>query len=159
MGRKVKSKTSKSTSVSEKESENDKVEEFQLNLEALDGYDLPKSDDESDSKSVNDDADEADQPKRKRPKKIRRGKILGSDYREQEEKRLEQLLFGELIQKFELESKILPATQSKPKAIAKIEGAPAGVLPADEFGNRLNGTSSIQERKAAWVDEDDEQIR
>ena len=66
-------------------------QEFRIDLDVLDGYDLPNG-----KEKVNDEAEpHAKKPKRSRPE------ILGIDYREREEKRLEQILFGEVLEKFE----------------------------------------------------------
>lgn len=129
--------------------------EFQLNLRALDGYDLP-----TDTKE-----DDGDQPKAKKSKESR-PEILGLDYREREEKRLEQLLFGELLNKFEQDGEVETESQSgtaisrkkhKPKNITSTsEPTKEGnVLPEDLFGSRL-GVSTTLGRQAAWIDEDDE---
>ena len=165
MGRK-KNKSAPKSAIVDKKVKESETEEFQLDLKALDGYDLPNSDDEqSDTQS----SAPAQQPKRKRSKSSTsgRGKILGVDYREREERRLEQLLFGELIKKFEQDSQIQPAEkleQPPSKQAAKKakkddqSSADGGTLPDDKFGNQLNGKNTSQ-RKAAWVDDDDEQIR
>lgn len=159
MGRKVKSGALKANVLVEKD-ETEKAEQFQLNLNALDGYDLPQSGIES-SDSDNDDR----QPKRKRPKKARHTKVLGMDYREKEERRLEQLLFGDLVQKFELDSTSdkkseppLPDTKKPNKKKKKTVPDSLEVLPEDKFGNTLADGSLVQ-RNPVWVDEDDEKIR
>ena len=149
MGRK-----NKNSSVKSKQNVQEK-EEFQLNLKSLDGYDLPDSEEkESDA-----------QPKAKKLKQSR-SQILGVDYREREEKRLEQLLFGDLVQNFERDSKVdtkekqrvsIKQKKNKKKSSEK-SSREEEALPEDVFGTNL-GLSSTVARKAAWVDEDDDDLK
>lgn len=149
MGRK--NKPSKESAQVTEESD-DERQEFELNLKALDGYDLPDTEEEADR-------DEEQPKKKKKKKEISKPRVLGIDYREREEHRLEQLLFGELLQNFEKKSQsVETAVPTKSKGKGKKEQAPtetsSDVLPVDKFGNRL-GLSTLNDRKAAWVDDDD----
>ena len=139
------------------EGSDDDQQEFELNLKALDGYDLPDSGDEEEvARAVE------EQPKRKKKKKESKPRVLGIDYREREEQRLEQLLFGELLQNFEKKSQpdeTSVPTVKKSKSKSKKQQPSSSetssdVLPQDKFGNRL-GLSTLADRKAAWVDDDD----
>lgn len=156
MGRKIKN-TGKKTKQTVGQAPQDQPEEFKLNLKALEGYDLPVSDEKN---------NEDQQPK---PKKLKtsRPEILGVDYREREEKRLEKLLFGEVLQKFEAESQIkaepTPAksggkNKRKKQASKSKPGKGKDALPEDVYGKHL-GISSTVGRKVAWVDEDDSEIK
>jgi len=149
MGPKTKTKpVTKSTQIVE-ESDDDKGE-LEINLKALDGYDLPNSEDEEEEVCTVD-----DKPKKKKMKKEYKPRALGIDYREREEKRLEQLLFGELHQTFEkAEAAHLPAIKKSKDNNEESTETLSGVLPADKYGNRL-GIPSVTDKKAAWVDDDD----
>lgn len=155
MGRKNKNANKKTNGTVSQASSN-QPEEFQLNLKALEGYDLPVSDGKNDE-------DQQPQTKKFKPSKP---EILGIvDYREREEKRLEQLLFGEVLQKFEveLEEKSEPVKTGKKKKQKKQAnksqpGTGGDALPEDVYGQTL-GLSSTVGRKAAWVDEDDTKIK
>ena len=134
--------------------------EFQLDLGALDGYDLP---------SVDDKEDVHGQPQSKKFKQSK-PEVLGINYREREEKRLEELLFGELFKKSEHEPQVkkgtaiksLESKKSKKKLRKQIsikESREAkDALPEDVYGKNL-GLSSTAKRQAAWVDEDDEDLK
>lgn len=140
--------------------------EFELNLDALDGYKLPGSEDE---------AEEKISPKKR--KRRSKPQVLGVNYREIEEKRLEELLFGELVQAFEKKEALL--TETPDSVITKTtvkdeESGQAGtsvtetkkrkitssdtLVPENEFAKAL-GVKSATQKKAAWVDEDDENIK
>ncbi|XP_057375284.1 U3 small nucleolar RNA-associated protein 18 homolog [Daphnia carinata] len=135
--------------------------EFQLDLGVLDGYDLPAIQDEEDV--------QLSKPKRF---KNSQPEVLGVDYREMEEKRLEELLFGELIKKIDVNPQAIKSeknkTSKKPpqkgkgkvgkQSLSKGPGEGEGSLPQDVYGTNL-GISSVGERKAAWVDEDDEALK
>ena len=154
MGPKTKTKSiTKSTQVVEESDDN--KQEFEINLKALDGYDLPNSEDEEEEVCDVDD----DKPKKKKMKKDFKPRVLGIDYRQKEEQRLEQLLFGELLQNFEKKSQV----EDSPLSVKKVKGEKqkqvstehsSGVLPEDKYGNRL-GIHSVTDKKAAWVDDDD----
>ncbi len=168
MGRKNKNIDPKSKQASQKKLQKE-PEEFQLNLKALDGYDLPDSEEKQ---------NDVQQPKTKKLKQSR-PQVLGIDYREREEKRLEQLLFGELIQKFEQDSDV-KLTELKQNAVALNTGKKGkqkgsvkekeikkattvttniekDALPEDLYGDRLGLSAS--RRQVAWVDEDDDELK
>lgn len=159
MGPKTKSKSIKKSTQVVEESDDDK-QEFEINLKALDGYDLPNSEDEEEEARNVDD----DKPKKKKMKKDFKPRVLGIDYRLKEEQRLEQLLFGELLQDFEkksqqVEDSPLPTVVELEKVKGKKQKHvstehSSGVLPEDKYGNRL-GIHSVTDKKAAWVDDDD----
>jgi hypothetical protein len=156
MGRTLKKKSSKPKPA--KNDEQLKVEstEFQLDLGALDGYDLP---------NVDENEDLHEEPKSKKLKQSK-PQVLGIDYREREEKRLEELLFGELFKKLEQEPQSKKDTSkssaSKKKLRKQISNKASSEakdsLPEDVYGKNL-GLSSTAGRQAVWVDEDDEDLK
>lgn len=162
VGQKTKKTVSKVTK-GKKQQQKNGPKEFQLDLGVLDGYDLPEIKDEEDV--------QLSKPKRF---KNSRPEVLGVDYREMEEKRLEELLFGELLKKIDVDPQAIKSennkshtvTKSKKKGKGKLgkqsltkgPGEEEGSLPQDVYGNNL-GISSVAGRKAAWVDEDDEALK
>ena len=135
-----------------------KGEKFQLNLKTLDGYDLPNLDK----------SDSTEEPQAKKSKQVK-PQVLGVDYRELEEKRLEQLLFGNLVEKFQNEEQLNVTTNSNVELSEKQETKKQSKkkkkkqvknndVPEDVFGKNL-GTLSTEGKKQAWVDEDDEDLK
>ena len=133
--------------------------EFQLDLGALDGYDLP---------NVDENEDLHEEPKSKKLKQSK-PQVLGIDYREREEKRLEELLFGELFKKLEHEPQFKKdevvssaSTKSKNKLRKQTHNKESNeakdALPEDVYGKNL-GLNSTAGRQAVWVDEDDEDVK
>ena len=132
--------------------------EFQLDLVALDGYDLP----------IVDNKDVHGQPKSKKLKQSK-PEVLGINYREMEERRLEELLFGELFKKAKHEPQIKKNTNkssastkspknSKKQTLRKESSETKVTLPEDIYGKNV-GLSLNARRQAAWVDEDDEGLK
>jgi hypothetical protein len=140
--------------------ENEEQEETCINLAALDGYVLP-NEEETDEEEGTDAA--VTKPKKKRRRRTKKD-ILGDDYREKEERRLEELLFGDLLRKFEGKTNDSKPVEHKAEDSSESDGevsqAPVseGALPADVYGQNLLGTGTSG-LKAAWVDEDDEETK
>lgn len=163
VGPQTKKTVSETTKRKSKQLEEDGPKEFQLDLGALDGYDLPDLQDKEDVQLS-------------KPKRLKQSQpeILGVNYREMEEKRLEELLFGALLKKFNDNPQAIKGkknkshTNTKPKQkgkggskkqlVTEKSGEEKGSLPQDVYGNHL-GLSSTTGRQAAWVDEDDEAIK
>ncbi|KAI9553896.1 hypothetical protein GHT06_019166 [Daphnia sinensis] len=160
VGQKTKTIAAKKTKRKNQQQKNGR-QEFQLDLKVLDGYDLPEIHDEED--------EQQSKPKRF---KNSRPEVLGVDYREMEEKRLEELLFGELLRKIDVGPQAVKSEKNKAiekqkkkgkgkvgkQSQTKGPGEGEGSLPQDVYGNNL-GISSVEGRKAAWVDEDDEALK
>ena len=123
-------------------------EDVGINLDALDGYVLPEPDE---------DVSEPEPKRKKVQGRERKGKILGAEHRENEEKRLEKLLFGGLLQTFDKASPELVSGESGDSSAEDGEeiDKSSDALPNDKYGKRL-GLVASNERKAAWVDDDDE---
>ena len=121
---------------------NDNDEEFQLNLDVLDGEDAPV-DSDSDEQVVT-------QPRKRRKRKMKQ-QVLGVDYQALEEKRLEDILFGGVVEQFMEEPELATETESPSVVVADEIPNETDLVPADVLGN-----NSISAQKPAWVDEDDE---
>ncbi len=155
MGRTTNKKSSKPKPAKSEKQLKVQSTEFQLDLGALDGYDLP---------NIDENEDLHEEPKSKKLKQSK-PQVLGIDYREREEKRLEELLFGELFKKLEQEpqSKIDTGKSSASKKklrkqTNKASSEAKDSLPEDVYGKNL-GLSSTAGRQAVWVDEDDEDLK
>lgn len=117
-------------------------DEFTMNLNVLDGND-------SAANSTDSDEHVETQPRKRRKRKPKRG-VLGADYRDIEEKRLENILFGEIADQFIDDPLPIVETESQ-RVIADVEENDVDLIPTDLLGNDL-----ANPRKPAWVDEDDE---
>ena len=141
--------------------ENEEQEETCINLAALDGYVLPNEEESVEEDEGTDAA--VTKPKKKRRRRTKKD-ILGDDYREKEERRLEELLFGNLLRNFEGKTNDSKPVEPKAEDSSESDGevsqapVPEGALPADVYGQNLLGTGTSG-LKAAWVDEDDEETK
>ena len=133
-----------------------------INLDALDGYALPEYLDTGDRENIEGHGNTTNQPKKKKKKKG--ADILGVEYREREEKRLEELLFGDLLDKFSKKTEIFAAinnseTERKDPDLCDDDAdVQEGTLPQDLYGNRL-GLNKTYDKNPAWVDDDDEETK
>lgn len=135
-----------------------------INLDALDGYALPECLDTDDNENLEEGRSSTNQPKKKKKNKEKREDVLGVEYREREEKRLEELLFGDLLDKFQKETGTCSdvydsETERKNTYLSEDCGdVKEGTLPQDLFGNRL-GLNKTSKKNPAWIDGDDEETK
>jgi len=122
------------------EDNNDKDDEFKLNLNVLDGDALPADSDSDEQVET--------QPRKRRKKKSKK-RILGADYQAIEEKRLENLLFGGTVGQFTDEPQLLV----DPEISSVID---TNENETDPIPTGLPGNDALSSQKPAWVDEDDE---
>ena len=122
------------------EDNNDKDDEFKLNLNVLDGNALPADSDSDEQVET--------QPRKRRKKKSKK-RILGADYQAMEEKRLENLLFGGTVGQFTDEPQLLV----DPEISSVID---TNENETDPIPTGLPGNDALSSQKPAWVDEDDE---
>jgi len=147
MGRK---KNPNKTALSLTENTTEKEDDFQLNLDVLDGNNVPS---DSDSDEIVE-----TQPRKRRKRKSKKRQVLGVDHQQMEEKRLEHVLFGGLVEQFADQTPVvveITTEDTNENVDINTKENDHDILPADLLGNNL-GSSQTTGRKPAWVDDDDE---